>query len=961
MWVVVLVVGVTAAVRAAPPRPVVWQTHRERRWDTQDGLPDNTINTILQTRDGYLWLGTDRGLARFDGVDFEVFDAWNTGALHSERISALAEDADGGLWIGTKGGGLSRLVEGRFSHVGLSSQFITALCGDREGRVWAATAGGGVFVFDEGEVRSYTASSGLPDLFVLSLMEGAEGAMWVGMRDAGLARIVGDRCEPLPLGESAPPAPVRVLCAGPEGRWWAGTAAGLWVGEAAGGRLFTQQDGLPDDQVQALAPDGAGGVWIGTRRGAVHWRAGGAESAGTAGIWLAGESVTAACLDREGNVWLGTEGAGLVQLARMPVASLTARQGLSHETVQCVLEDRTGRVWLGTAGGLNCLSNRWLYAWGPADGLAQEIVTALFEDRRGRVWIGTQGGVSRWEEGRLVKCPASEGWPQSSVWAFLEDEEGGLWMGTSEGLWRRGPEGTARYGVDDGLPSNDIRALARAPDGRMWIGTAHGLAYLESGRFRGLPMPEALLARIILCLHVDGSGDLWCGTLGGGLLRVHHGRLDALSVRDGLPDNTILQVLEDGRNRLWLTTRRGLFRVAKAWFEQRVRGQKPTVPGPQRYGEADGLPSDQCRGFAQPAGWRSRDGRLWVPTLRGVGVIDPDEAPVEETPPPVVIKQVLADNELLPVGPVIRVGPGRERLEFRFVALSFRAPERLRFRYRLEGFEADWTDAGTRRVAYYTRVPPGTYRFRAAVTHPDGRWPEQETTAAVVVLPYFWETAWFRFGVVGLLALTVLSVHRWRVARVRSLERLRLRIARDLHDEVGSNLSSIVLLSRMAPPPVPEELADIRRVAEETIEALRDLVWLINPEHDRMGHVIARMEETARTMLRGVEYAFHCEGVPREQPLSLACRQNLLPVFKEILHNAIRHGRPRRVEIRLAARNRRLELSVRDDGVGFDPATARPGDGLRNFQRRAAEMGGTIDVESAPGRGTTVTLRFPLP
>lgn len=950
----------TAAGLAAGLRPAALETYRERRWDTQDGLPDNTINAILQTRDGYLWLGTDRGLARFDGVDFEIFDAWNTGALHSERVSALAEDQSGALWIGTKGGGLSRYAAGRFTHVGLSSQFITALQADHQGRVWAATAGGGVFVHEAGEVRAYTARSGLPELFVLALGQDPQGGIWVGMREAGLARIVGDRCKPVPPDRPAPPAPIRALWTSPDGRLWAATAVGLWVGDETGGRLFTQQDGLPDDQLQGLAPEESGAVWVATRRGAVLWRADGGSGPGSTRVWLDGQVVTAVCRDREGNVWLGTDGGGLVQLARMPVASLTPRQGLLHEAVHCVMEDRTGRIWFGTAGGLNCLSNGWMYAWAPADGLADEIVTALLEDREGRLWVGTQSGVNCWEEGQLVACPPSAGWPQTSVWAFLEDEQGGLWMGTSEGLWRRGPEGTVRYGVSDGLPSNDVRALARGAGGRLWIGTAHGLAFFEEGRFRTVSLPEALLARIVLCLHVDEDGVLWCGTLGGGLLRIRQGRFDVLSVREGLADNTIYQVLEDQRHRLWLTTRRGVYCLEKAWFEQRVRGRSPTAPGPQRYGEADGLPSDQCWGFAQPAGWRARDGRLWVPTLHGVGVIDPDCGPAEESPPPVVIKQALADNQLLPVGPVIRVSPGRERLELRFVALSFRAPERLQFRHWLEGFEAGWSEPSTRRQAYFTRVPPGRYRFHVVVTHPDGRWPEREAVATVVVLPYFWETWWFRAAAVGVIALSVVSVHHWRVARVRTLERLRLRIARDLHDEVGSNLSSIVLLSRMSPPPVSRELTEIRQVAEETIEALREIVWLINPEHDRLDHLLRRMEEVARPMLRGVEYGFLTDGLPREAPLSLACRQNLLPMFKEILHNAVRHGRPKRVEIRWRRENRSLVLEVRDDGQGFNPAAVRPGNGLRNLRRRAAELNGLLLVESAPGRGTTVTLRFPL-
>jgi ligand-binding sensor domain-containing protein len=955
-----LVALLSAGPALAADPGVAPRSFLETSWDVKDGLPDKSVNVVLQTQDGYLWLGTDKGLARFDGVRFQVFDTWNTKELHSDRISALCEDEHGILWIGTKGGGVTRYAQGAFSHAGLSSQFVSALGVDRQGQIWVGTSGGGLFAFRAGNFSGYSTSSGMPDLFVLAVGVSRDGTVWLGTRDAGWVKHSDGAFVRDPRAAQLQPAPVNAIFAD-DSCLWLGTAAGLVQLADDQVRTYTSRDGLPSDQVLAVTGDRQGTLWVGTKAGAVSMALGGRTAGAKLQVWLRGEAISACALDREGNVWFGTAGGGVKQLVPMRFASLSARDGLDHEVVSCVLEDHAGQMWFGTYGGLNRWANGALASFGVKDGLANPIVTALLQDAEDTLWIGTQQGMNRFQRGRLYACPEAEGWPHMSVWAFHQDRTGVLWIGTADGLFGRSPnQGVVRYSVDDGLPSNDIRALTEGPDGRLWIGTSHGLAFRRGARFTPLALPSGWLTRIILCLRADPDGLLWCGTLGGGLIRLQENVATAFTTQQGLPGNTIYHILDDGLGWLWLTSNRGVFTVRKLDLVRQAR-QEPRTIAPKVFSHADGLPSDECRGFAQPGGWRAHDGRLWFATSKGVAVIDPAHMATNRAPPPVVLEQVMADNERLPLIDPITIKPGHEKLEFHFVALSFAMPERVRFNYQLEGFDKHWTEAGGRRAAYYTHIPPGHYRYRVTACNSDGVWNEVGATVAVVVRPEFWQTAWFRLGALGLVGLGMLGIHRWRLARVRALERLRLRIARDLHDEVGSNLSSIVMLTQVTPQPAPAELGDIRRVALETIEALRDIVWFINPANDRLGDFVQRLRETARTMAHSLPYDFRVGPFPRDLELSLLFRQNVLPIFKEILNNAVQHAHANRLDIELEAAGGHFRIRVRDDGVGFVEAQVKLGNGLRNLRRRASELGGSLTVESEPGRGCAVTLTTRLP
>jgi signal transduction histidine kinase len=477
-------------------------------------------------------------------------------------------------------------------------------------------------------------------------------------------------------------------------------------------------------------------------------------------------------------------------------------------------------------------------------------------------------------------------------------------------------------------------------------------------------------------LHADAQGVIWIGTLGGGLLRFQDGAFTRYTPREGLPSEHISQILEDQRGQLWLGTRGGIVRVSKRALNQFARGETSLVRF-VTYGKLDGLPTAECAGGNQPACWRSRDGHLWFATARGAVWTDPAEVRVNPLPPPVHIEEVWVDGQRIQpaiwrVGrssvpesafrQELQVGAGRHYFEFRFTALSFTAPDKVRFRWRMEGLEPNWVDGGDKRVVSYSFIPPGNYRFHVQASNNDDVWNEAGDVLALTVRPYFWQAWWFRLAVTTALLAVLAMLYSIRVARLRALEQMRLRIARDLHDEVGANLGSITLLAQiMEKKPTAADATQVRGIATQTVDTLHDIVWFIEPRHDRISDLVTRLNETARTMLQGVPYRFETRGDLGAQSLPLEFRRNVVPVFKEALHNVVKHAQATEVHIRLSHSGGGFELCVQDNGQGFADSGNFPGNGLKNMRRRAADMGGRLEMLSQPGKGCTVRLTAPIP
>lgn len=847
-----MVAGGVAPLRALDPDKRLGQ-YPSSRWGRLDGLPFSGVTALAVGTDGYLWIGTQEGLARFDGVQFAVFDKRTTGAFEDHFVTSLAAGADGELWIGTREG-LVRHRKGELERFGaehgLPHEYVRALLRDRHGRLWVGTYGGLVLWGSGRARRVWTETDGLLHPVVRSLEEDADGALWIGT-SGGLHRLDVS-------GPSSDPSEVPEVGDG---------------GALGGARLtsYTVADGLPSEFIRALELDGEGRLWIGTEGGGLARYLGNGRF--TAAAVPETRTVGALLADRDGLLWVGSPGEGLWRLRGGAVERWTRREGLPHDVVWSLLEDPEGSVWIGTRGGLLQLWNGHVTSITRDQGLSADSVRTLYQDRDGVLWIGGDG-LDRWLDGEILPAPPSLSLSPSSgsrgsgagreevrsllqtrdgaLWigtdrslkrfdgretqsftpdrgprggevnTLAEDREGNLWIGTSGGLSRYRPpkpgDGSGAAGgerfrtwsTDDGLPTAAVRALLPDPDGGLWVGTERGLSRLHNGEIRSQPGLEGVF---VLALHRDHEGGLWVGTAGDGLFHlprreaagglsrtprdaVRSGEMVRFRMRDGLFNDLVFQILEDDDGHLWMSCNKGVFRVRLEELRRFARGEIETLPS-RWLDEADGMASAECNGGTQPAGWRTRDGRLWFATVQGVVVIDPSQSLDSRPPPPLVIEEVRVDGERREPQSPVTVGPGGGTVEIRYTAPSFVAPGKVRFRYRLEGFHEDgrWEAAGARRAAFFTGLRPGRYLFQVTAAHGKGPWNATGAALELELVPFFYETPWFLALVAVAVVLTAVLAFRLRVRALRTrqveLERL---VDRRTHELEEANRS----LARLA-------------------------------------------------------------------------------------------------------------------------------------------------------------------
>ena len=757
-------------------------------WTPESGLPQSTIDVILQTRDGYLWMGTEEGLVRFDGVRFVVSDRESAPALRSSFISSLFEARDGTLWIGTYGGGLARLRNRRieaFHPELLGTDRLREMHEAADGSIFIATAGGGLLRVHGENVERITTHDGLPSDRIWALEDDGEGGLWVATHGAGVARWRDAKVQQrITTGEGLPNDLARALLRDSDGTLWIGTDGGGLAAWRSGAivRTITTRDGLPSDQIRALQRDRNGSLWIGSDAGLARWRGDRAEVLGAA-EGLPNPVIRAVLEDREGNLWVGTTG-GLVRLRDTRFLPFTRKEGLTADTIRAILEDRHGRVWVGTEGGGLCaISRAPMPCLTKKDGLPHDTVYALAEGRDGSLWIGTDGGgVVRFRDGKFVET--IEGLPNNRVRAIVETGAG-LWISTTAGL-ALVREGSVTRIRD--LEDRQLRPLLAMPDGGVLVGTdGAGLWRVDAGAARATIVARArhgLESDRVFSLAADADGGgVWIGTSGGGLARLDlaSGSVRSLTRRQGLHDDVVFQVVDPERGGdLWMTSNRGLYRVSRNRVLAAMNGNTADLSGTV-YGTTDGMPSAECNA-AFPAAIRSRDGRLWIATARGVAVVDPRAIFRNTIPPPVHIEEVLVDGAPAAAGS-LRVPRGTQRLEVRYTALGLRAPERVTFRYLLEGYDDDWIDAGASRVAHYTRPAPGNYTFRVIARNEDGVRSSAEARLAVAVDPRWFETWWARLVGIALVAIALWGGVRLRFAALRARKNEELaRMAAQLED-----------------------------------------------------------------------------------------------------------------------------------------------------------------------------------
>ncbi len=1004
-------------------------------WDTEKDLPNSSVTSIAQTPDGYLWVGTFNGLARFDGLRFVTFHPGNTPALRNARIQELFLDARGTLWINTYRGGLTSYSAGAFHR-----EYDSQEGSDVHTTLAHSSSNSITFVTQSGLVLERDATPGSAAAWkTLTPPGGARlkfyctdraGALWFLTRDARVMRLVAGQFESLARDCGLSGTKALTLTADAAGVVWAGTDRE--VARWDGSRFQTMTPTNGDSVVEAsyLLPLRDGSFWV-LANGRLRQQRG-RQWVGEATDWdglLGSASGRSMGMheDREGGAWFNHYGNGLFHIAKDGTRRrFTVQDGLPGDRVWAWFEGREGDIWLGVdRGGLARLRERRFQVIGPAEGLGARAALSVCEDEKGAMWFGTSGGgLARWAGGRLEEFPvgdstsvnyvfsvfpqrgqglwlsASDGedlyvfrngrlqpapWEVHGVKAILVDRNARVWMGTKSGLnWWTSAERRS-FSTREGVLTAGVRALAESADGAVWAGSDDGGLYrCEPGKLEAFRPDDALASQPIWSLLADSDGTIWAGTFRGGLLRFKAGQFARLTVEQGLPDDVVSQLLEDRYGQLWLGTHAGISRVSRAALNACADGSQRYVDC-VAYGLQDGLPSLECAGNYQPACWRAQDGRLWFATVKGMVSVKPEDLKPNPVPPPVAIEEFRVDGErvALPAGRLV-LPPGRKRFEFRFTALSFIASDKLRFRYRLDGLESEWVEAGTRRTAQYSYLRAGDYRFRVLACNNDGVWNEVGSQAAFTLQPFFYQTWWFLAAaavvVVGGVAATVraITTRKYRAELVRleqqhAIERDRTRIAKDIHDDLGAGLTQITLLSELARrEPADQAGAHLERISESArtmTRAMDEIVWAVDPQHDTLNGLMDYISAYTEDFLRTA--GIRCRmDLPAEVPslrVDAELRYNLFLALKEALNNIVKHAAATEVWLRLQPAREGFTLIVEDNGRGLEAANASPagdrlrsGSGLPNLEQRLAAVGGRCEVHSVPGDGTRVEMSVRL-
>jgi CheY-like chemotaxis protein/signal transduction histidine kinase len=730
--------------------------HSVDAWRQPQGLPQNAVQSILQTRDGYLWIGTSGGVARFDGVRFTVFDDRDKSRLKENEVNALVEGADSSVWIGTYGGGVSRYRNGHFTIYttkdGLVSDVVLALCRDTAGGIWIGTEGG-LSRFQDGRFTNFTSREGLLSNKVATLFADVDGAIWIGLNNGQVQRYKDGRFSTLPMGGIDELTEISAIYRDRGDTLWVATTNGLFSVREGKFTKYSTAQGLLSNFVSSLHQDTEGRLWIGTDRG-LHKFHGGKlvpykikSEALTVGI------VTSIASDREGNVWIGSNTEGLARLRKDQFVGYTTEDGLAGESVSTLMQDRRNRIWVGTSNGLNLFQNG-VFRTQSIKGLAgSKHITALGEAQDGTIWVGTIGGLYRSANAggcagpqcNLRFFPSKErSFSGRFVRTIHTDRAGAVWVGTSgEGLARYQNGRWRVYGKKDGLSHPAIRALAESRDGSIWIGTrGGGLNRFKEGSFTVYTEKDGLINNRVHALYVDGDDVVWIATRNG-LGRLKDGRFSSITVNEGLPSNFIYSILEDDEANLWMSCEKGIFRVEKKQLSDLAEQRIPSV-GSVIYGLSHGMSSSVGIIGSQPSSIKTRDGRLWFATYGGISIANPAKLSFNTLPPPVHIEQIQIDQQAIDLTRPVKAPPGRGDLAIHYTGLSFLAPEKVKFRYKLEGYDRDWVEAGQRRAAFYSNIPPGAYTFRVIAANNEGIWNETGAAVPFLLAPHIYQTAWFK-------------------------------------------------------------------------------------------------------------------------------------------------------------------------------------------------------------------------
>lgn len=958
-------------------------------WTTANGLPQNTVTGIAQTPDGYLWLSTFDGLARFDGVKFTIFDKGNTKGILNNRFSRLFVDKEGVIWATTENGAVTIYRNGVFSsHQSpetLSSSL--AIVSDADGNALIETNTGYYYLKDGNFVPADKKEPNVRQIYGTK-----SSAKWTFRADE-ISRLKDGNTINYSLA-----LPPEYLNQNANFQHLEDSNGALWL--TAKDKIYRLADGnvatftkneipaLNELTVYAIFDDAEGNVWfvfgIADTTRKLDWQFVRFKD-GQFTSYNLGKSLnlTQGITDREGNFWLATT-AGLRRLRPQLISTLSAKDGLISNEVYPLLQTNKGDIFIGSPQGVNIFKDGKLTNSGlKYSNNIPLSMRGLWEDEQTRVWLGFQGegGFGQFEAPNSVKKIGSDTLPNGAT-DFTSDSEGNIWIATEEGLFKyKDDRKTAHFTVKDGLHNDKIITLHFDRNGNLWLGTFDGLSQFKDGKFISYNAESNSPKGFVRYIYEDADGVLWFGTYGDGLVRLRDGKFFNYRVEHGLFNNGVFAILEDKRGNFWMSSNRGIHRVSKQELNDFADGKIPKLNSVS-YDEKDGMLNAECNGGRMPSAIKTKDGKFWFPTMGGVAIIDPEAEKTNPKPPPVLIENIAIDRKSTIRNPnsAIEMSPGQTNLEIEYTGLSLIKSAQIKFRYKLEGFEENWVEAGTIRTANYSYLPHGEYTFRVIAANADGVWNTEGASVKIVVHPYFYQTWWFRILATLGVGLIIWLIYQNRVSHLKEIaetktkfsrqliesqEAERKRIAAELHDGLGQNL--VVIKNRAMlglkkgddKERVAKELGNISESAAQALEEVREITNDLRPQLiDRLG-----LTKAINAMLKKVSGVIEIESEidSIDNIFNETQEISVYRIIQESLNNVIKHAEATKVSVKIKRTESQVLILIEDNGKGFDVTNAKSGLGLIGLKERAQLLNGELRIDSRISEGTTIEVKIQVP
>ena len=941
--------------------------YSERLWQTRDGLPDQAIQAFAQTPDGHLWIGTAAGLVKFDGAEFTVYTHENAPGLIENGVNCLLAARDGSLWIGTEGGGVIRYRNHVFrpypTQAGFANNFVRTLFQDSRGTVWVGSDQG-LFKVEGNHLERVDATDGVPSIYVRAIAEDKEGNLWVG--GTALLKFSGRSVHEYFLPGGVNRNLMYTMHESRDGTLWAGTLSGLYRIRESG--AMEPVEGITST-VDSIAESYEGALWVGTiGQGAFVYKRGSLIVL-PAPEALPSNTVYAVFSDNEGNLWLGTR-SGMLRFSETPVG-IVRLPGSADSAFETIYLDRDRSAWVAASTHLFRIQRNVARLW-VFPRMKGIRIRTLLRDKAGTLWIGTDGaGVIHLTGTRAIRFTIKNGLCNDFVRAILQDRDGNMWIGTDGGVSHIGATSIVNYGIENGLVYYDVTSLTEANNGDMWIGTSRGLSHLHAGSYVHDLATKALRQEKIWSIYQAADGGLWIGT-SNGLFRFKSGKLTHLTSSQGLVKNVIYSILQNSSGDFWLGSPDGISLVNGRDLNTAADGPSQRLPRTRYFNSYD-MDSAELYSGMQPSGGISTRGEAWFPSNKGAVHILPTQ-PVFTGPPPVAINRIVADGQNVSSDHVVTLAPGNSRLEVSFGVILLRSQEAVRYRYKLENFEA-WSGAPTTRTAYYTNLPPGRYKFLVQAFELSDPGAASEAEIEIVQRPHFYRTASFISGCIGLVLLLIFAIYRFRIYQVkmrfRAVLEERARLSREMHDTLiqgctgaFSLLEALSTLGEEKTEPNRALLDSARDQISATIEEARQAIWdLRHGQASKLG-IEGSLMKMAEQIGREFSISIGSRISGRAFAVDQQVAHEVLMVAREALYNAARHSGASRISLHIAFTKGKIEVCVRDNGTGFEmeqhsQLLEDKHYGLNVMRERINTLGGEFHMESKALSGTE--LRFTIP